>query len=172
MRSSVTLIAGAIAIMATPLAAEIRFSFKEGAPKDSFSITNDAACETGRLEVTIDLSTSAGKLIFDTTDTGAGVEVFQPFDLVKGNDLVVSTTPITDGDDRVRMSLSNMAPGAQVVFTIDVDDQLTNGALGQIRVAGTEIEGALATVAPVSGDPVTRAYNQSSQALLPYDACA
>lgn len=170
MKSLSAFITGSALLIATPLAAEIRFSFAESAPKDSFSIINEAACATGPLEVTIDLSTSAGKLIFDTTDTGAGVEVFQPFELVAGEDIVLSAVPLTDGDDKVQMSLASMSPGARVTFTIDVDDQLTNGALGQIRVAGAEIEGALATVASADG-AVSGTYDRRSQAVLAYDAC-
>jgi len=170
MYSLSTLVTGGVMLIATPLAAEIRFSFAEGAPKDRFSIINEADCATGALEVTIDLSTSAGKLIFDTTDAGAGVEVFQPFELIAGEDMVLSATPITDGDDKIQMSLASMSPGAKVTFTIDADDRLTNGALGQIRVAGSEIEGALATVTSAE-EAVSGSYDRRSQAVLAYDAC-
>lgn len=171
MQSLSAFLTGAIVLMATPLVAEIRFSFIESAPKDSFNITNDAACATGPLEVMIDLSTSAGKLIFDTTDAGAGVEVFQPFDLIAGGEFVLSASPIADGDDKMQMTLSSMSPGAEVVFTIDVDDQLKDGALGQIRVVGAEIEGARATVVLSPNKKLTGAFNQRGRAVLAYDAC-
>jgi hypothetical protein len=41
-----------------------------------------AACATGPFDLTIDLAGSPSNLIFDITDDGAGVEVFQPCELV------------------------------------------------------------------------------------------
>ena len=171
MRAISVLFAGGLVFAATSSAAEIRFSFIENAPKDRFSIINGAACETGPIEVIIDLSTSAGKLVFDTTEAGVGVEVYQPFDLVAGTEFVLSATPVSDGDHMVHMALSDLPPGAEVGFTIDVDDRLENGALGQTRVAGSEIEGAAATVISRTSGAVSGRYDQRNQVVLAYDAC-
>ena len=76
-----------LSLIAMPAAADIRVDFIEGAPKDRFEIANTATCALGAVEVVIDLSGSAGALVFDTEEAGQGVEVFQPFALVDGADL-------------------------------------------------------------------------------------
>ena len=58
---------------ATSLQAGVQIRFIEGAPKDRFVLTNVGACEVETSTVKIDLSQSAGRLIFDVTDKGAGV---------------------------------------------------------------------------------------------------
>jgi hypothetical protein len=124
---------------------EISVTFRESAPKDSFTILNTGACQIDGL-VSIDLASSEGKLIFDTTATGAGVEVFQPFAVVAGQNFLVETPVVTDGDTIVQLSLKGLKIGDKVSFTIDVDDTLQNSNLGQIRVTGSEISGARVTV--------------------------
>ena len=52
------------------------------------------------LALEIDLTQSEGRLIFDTTATGAGVEVFQPFEVTHGNIALVS-------QDGVKMAIPN-----------------------------------------------------------------
>lgn len=124
----------------------MRLRFVESAPKDSFHIENVGECSVGGVELVIDLSTSAGRLVFDVTDAGAGVEVYQPFQLVAGEDRVISAIPVTDGDDMAHLTLREMDPGDKVVFTVDVDDTLTTSELGRIRVTGSEINGGSATI--------------------------
>ena len=50
----------------------VEIEFVESAPKDRFVITNIGSCALDELMIDFDLSQSAGKLIFDTTATGAG----------------------------------------------------------------------------------------------------
>ena len=69
-------------VVSTPAAADIVVRFDEGAPKDSFTITNADNCALPLTAITIDLAGSAAGLIFDVTGSGAGVSVFQPFQLV------------------------------------------------------------------------------------------
>ena len=52
----------------------------------------------GHDSVTIDLVGSQGELIFDITDAGVGVEVFQPFVAITGQDMLVSASAVADGD--------------------------------------------------------------------------
>jgi len=63
----------------------IEVRFIESAPKDRFIIKNIGECNLSEFTFSIDLTESVGKLIFDTTEAGAGVEVFQPFEIVSGN---------------------------------------------------------------------------------------
>ncbi len=65
--------------------ANIEVDFYESAPKDRFVIKNTGKCLLQDLTLEIDLTKSAGRLIFDTTATGAGVEVFEPFEVTRGN---------------------------------------------------------------------------------------
>ncbi|MEP0521473.1 MAG: aggregation factor core [Hyphomicrobiales bacterium] len=124
---------------AVPALANVEVTFREGAPKDRFIIANTGGCAPGAVDVTIDLSGSSSGLIFDVTDAGAGVEVFQPFVLVSGQSFVISAPVVKDGDNKVTLSLSNLIKGQPVAFTVDVDD--TAGAR-EITVSGSEIEGA------------------------------
>ena len=152
--------------------ADMRLRFVESAPKDSFHIENVGACAIGGVELVIDLSTSAGRLVFDVTDAGAGVEVYQPFQLVAGEDRVISAIPVTDGDDMAHLTLREMAPGDKVVFTIDVDDTLTTSELGQIRVTGSEINGASATVITSADGAISANFGRDAQAIISYGDCS
>jgi hypothetical protein len=121
---------------------DITVLFDEAAPKDSFTIRNEAACDIRIAELTIDLAGSAGDLIFDTTPGGEGLSVYQPFELVAGGDKVSAVTEVSDGSRSVTFSFNGLEPGEFAMFTIDVDDRLTDGPMGQTMVAGSEIEGA------------------------------
>lgn len=116
--------------------------FLEGAPKDKFIIENTSSCDTGTFELTIDLSGSQAGLIFDTTASGAGVEVYQPLEIAQGQDYAAQTPQIRDGETELGVSLKNLPASKQVIYTIDVDDTQAASDLGQIRVSGAEITGA------------------------------
>ena len=116
-------------------------SFYESAPKDSFVLKNTSECVLEDLVFNVDLSKTAGRLIFDTTSSGAGVEVFQPFEVVNGSLTLVSSAKVNDGDTNLKIKIKRIAPTDSVSFTIDVDDTLAKSALGNIRVADAEIAG-------------------------------
>ena len=92
-------------IFSTPAAADILVRFDEGAPKDRFTITNTGNCALPLTSVTIDLTGSAAGLIFDVTGSGAGVSVFQPFQLVLGGEHVSTLPQVKDGDRAVSLKL-------------------------------------------------------------------
>ncbi|MEL7117273.1 MAG: aggregation factor core [Pseudomonadota bacterium] len=152
------------ALIAAPAAADIRVDFIEGAPKDRFVILNTSACALDAFRIEIDLTGSAGALVFDTTEAGQGVEVFQPFDLVDGADLVAEVPTVNDGDQMVALALTGLGPDQSVAFTIDVDDTL--GAR-EITVSRSEIVGAAVRV----GTDVAT-FDASSVAQLPVTSCA
>ena len=104
MRTTLTVLALALASTAQ---ADIAVQFIEGAPKDRFRITNQSGCPTGPIDVVIDLSASPAGLIFDTTGAGAGVEVFQPFEMVEGMSNVDATNRVSDGDTRAEISIAD-----------------------------------------------------------------
>lgn len=149
----------------TPLAfANIVIDFDEGAPKDRFTMTNTGTCSFKQLSVGINLSKSRGQLIFDTTGTGAGVEVFQPFEVTTGK--VELSVDVKDGDSQLALNVSQLSPSESVSFTIDVDDTLTNSQLGNIQVTGSEIAGGVVTIRSPSITPVKGVFSQDNKAVV------
>ncbi|MFT6073813.1 MAG: hypothetical protein ACJAZ1_000723 [Yoonia sp.] len=126
-----------LTLLALPSFADVTVRFEESAPKDRFVISTD--CPLSEVAMKIDLSQSAGSLIFDVTGEGAGVEVFQP---VEVQDNAARAMPVTDGDQILVLSISEIRAGSDVVIYADLDDVLINSQLGQIRVAGSELDGA------------------------------
>ncbi len=124
---------------ATSLQADFQIRFIEGAPKDRFILTNFGTCEVEASTLKIDLSKSAGRLIFDVTDKGAGVEVFQPLEFVEGADALRQIPAVVDGQDTIELEIASLAAGDTLAFTIDVDDTIGQR---EITVTGSEIEGA------------------------------
>lgn len=178
IRKTITAIAffAALAAPAQNAAAEVVVRFTESAPKDRFEIRNAGQCELGPVEISIDLSGSSAGLIFDTTSTGAGVEVFQPFELVMGADRVKAVSDVSDGFTSVTLNLTGLAPGERVGFTIDVDDTLVTSRTGQTMIDGSEIAGASASLRQdISGDasetPLDADFSPNSVATIPYTTC-
>ncbi|APX13428.1 hypothetical protein [Tateyamaria omphalii] len=128
----------ALAVLAPSFAlADLTVSFRDGAPKDRFTLSYDGACALDRLDVQIDLGAAPAGLIFDTTSAGAGVQVFQPLEWVSGT---ASTSDVTDGDTLLSVSLDDVTPGASWAFTVDIDDTTSTR---QITVDGSEMAGAM-----------------------------
>ncbi len=148
----------AAAVLALPLTAatgqaDLHVRFIEGAPKDRFEITNQSACAISSSTLTLDLAPSQGALIFDVTGSSAGVEVFQPFEIVSGRGALSTLPTILDGQNAVDLPISTLASGASIAFTIDVDDTL--GAR-EITVTGSEISGAMVKLISSNGPQMAR----------------
>lgn len=138
--------AALILMSASFVHANVAVKFIEGAPKDRFVVTNTGQCLLQGLRVDIDLTNSTGGLIFDTTATGAGVEVFQPFEVTSGDITLNGDARVNDGDKELSIIISSIQPMASVSFTIDVDDTMRNSERGMIIVSGSEMEGGMVTV--------------------------
>lgn len=151
--------------------AVIEVDFIESAPKDRFVITNVGNCALEAVIVEFDLSQSAGKLIFDTTGTGAGVEVFQPFEVVAGEIEQVSAEGVQDGDSTLALRITNLAASDSASFTIDVDDTLTNSELGMIRVSGSEITGGMVQITIGDTTQASASFDAASTALVQLPTC-
>ena len=137
-------------------------TFIESAPKDRFVFVN-GGCPLANVDVEIDLTGSTGSLIFDVTDAGAGVEVFQPVEVQSG---AVTLQPAVDGDQQLSFAINELSTEAEVVISADLDDVLTDGALGQIRVADNELAGT--AIRMTIGGQVTTAVFESNTVTLPY----
>ncbi|WP_305984093.1 aggregation factor core [Roseibium sp. MMSF_3544] len=163
------LVAGlaALAAMTTVAHADIAVRFDEGAPKDRFTFQNVGSCPIGNSELTLDISGSKSGLIFDTTGNGAGVEVFQPLEIVSGSASLSSFTSARDGDKQITFSILELQPGDSIAFTIDVDDTSGNR---EITVSGSEIEGAIVRH-DQNGKTSTAIISSDARALLKTDTC-
>ncbi|WP_300032440.1 aggregation factor core [uncultured Roseobacter sp.] len=155
-------------LSAQTAAADISVRFVESAPKDRFVIENTGACALKSAAITLDMAGSAGGLIFDVTGSGAGVEVFQPFDLVAGAEALTELPLVQDGDSALSLSVGTLEPGGQIAFTIDVDD--TSEARG-IMVSGAEITGAAVRVTE-GADTRSAAFDAGATATVAAGACA
>lgn len=157
----------ALSTLSAPVSADVAVRFLEGAPTDRFVFEATGDCPLTDVRLTIDLSGSDAGLIFDTTPSGAGVEVFQPFVLVAGANLVTGTSGVVDGDQRLSLQVTQLDPGAQIAFTIDVDD--TIGAR-EITVSGSEIAGALAQL-EIDGEVISAPFTANARAQIVHNGC-
>ncbi len=155
-----------------PSFADIEVNFVESAPKDRFIIKNISDCALNNIVVEIDLTDSAGRLIFDTSSVGAGVEVFQPFESRSESLQLTPSSEVKDGDTELAVAINILPPGETVSFTIDVDDTVRDSALGQIRVADSEIEGGLVRISGDNLKPHTGMFGSDSRVTLLLSPCA
>ncbi|SIS46160.1 hypothetical protein SAMN05421760_101839 [Neptunomonas antarctica] len=151
--------------------ASVMVNFLEGAPKDSFVITNTGQCSLQAVRVDIDLTNTTGGLIFDTTANGAGVEVFQPFEVTKGDIQLKDKASVNDGDKILSVIISSIQPNASVSFTIDVDDTMRKSERGMIIVSGAEIENGLVTVTQGSVAS-SGTFGRNSKAMVNMASCS
>lgn len=155
--------------------ADVRVLFREGAPTDRFEIRNTGGCPLGPMTLRLDLSESSGGLIFDTSASGPGVQVYQPFELVAGAELVRAFSDVRDGGRSVELLLTGLHARQEVAFTIDVDDTLVASPWGQTQVAGSEIKGAEVAIdfdeAGAGLPPVEARFDANAVALLPVSNC-
>ncbi len=151
--------------------ADVDVVFREGAPKDRFSIVNTSECALDAMVLTIDLANSDGRLIFDTTGNGAGVEVFQPFEVSSDAIELSSAEDVKDGDTQLTINIKTIGAGESVSFTIDVDDTLVDSKLGKIRVAGSEIHNGEVQLSVTGAKPMTATFNNKSVATLVLPPC-
>lgn len=130
----------------TTCAQNVSLAFVESAPRDRFEVSNDSLPGQRIQRLTLDLAGSAGRLIFDTVEGGAGIDVFQPFRVESGEARLSATPVVPDGSERLELVFTRFEAGQRFVFSIDVDDRLTASDLGQTRVSDSELKGALLTV--------------------------
>lgn len=161
--------AAGIMALTTGLAhADLAVRFDEGAPKDRFTFKNVSACAVENASLELDLSGSAAGLIFDVTASGAGVEVFQPLEMVAGTSAIKRTPRVRDGDNRVTFNIGSLEPGQAIAFTIDVDD--TKGGR-EITVSNAEFEGATVRLRN-KGSLAEASFSSKPRLTLKIDSCA
>ncbi|MDF1792601.1 MAG: hypothetical protein P1U88_11860 [Thalassobaculaceae bacterium] len=97
-------------------------TFAEGSPADRFTLFNASDPGWSVTDVEIDLGPSQGRLIFDVTERGAGLSVYQPFEEATGSAEIENRTDIGDGDTVMTMKFRRFEPGETFGFRIDLDD--------------------------------------------------
>ena len=127
---------------ASPAYADLKAKFDEGAPKDRFTFTNTGNCSITGAVIKLDLSTSDAGLIFDTTASGKGVEVFQPLEIVSGATSIVDMTNPRDGDNSLEIRVGELPAQKSIAFTVDIDDTLgkSETVVSDLEISGTSVE--------------------------------
>ncbi len=161
----------AFCVLPAIAAANVIVRFDEGAPKDRFTVENSGACDLGPATVNIDLSESAGGLYFDTTDAGAGVQVFQPLEITAGADALSRIPVVKDGDTQIGLALRGLEAGQVVSFTIDVDDTLRHSARGQTQITGAEIAGGTVFLQANGAHKAMAVFDNTNTARLSVSDC-
>ncbi len=159
-------LAATLPFFAQPALADITVRFVESAPKDRFVISSDT-CPLQDVGMVIDLTGSAGGLIFDVTANGAGVEVFQPVEVQNG---AVTAQPVVDGDQQLSFTINGLSAGNDVIISADLDDVLADSSLGQIRVAGSELDGAFVQMT-IAGETQTTVFADSANTVTLPHSC-
>jgi len=165
------ILSASFAAYAPAAMSDLQVKFAESAPKDRFSFSNVGACTLNNVVLTIDLADSRGKLIFDTTASGAGVEVFQPFETTNSSMKLVDRTSVVDGDTSLTIAIDSIGIDEIVSFTIDVDDTLPKSQLGMIRVTDSEMQGAKVTVSGQGLPASTAMFGTTSSMKLDLPDC-
>ncbi|MEM7462009.1 MAG: aggregation factor core [Pseudomonadota bacterium] len=150
-----------------PANADLVVRFDEGAPKDRFTFLNNGECTLEDAVIRLDLSTSTAGLIFDTTDQGAGVEVFQPLQLVSGKNSLKNIPTVKDGDQSVHLEIDELTQGQSIAFTIDVDD--TAGGR-EITVSDSEISGAVVEFSK-NASSISASFEAAPETVLKMPTC-
>jgi hypothetical protein len=151
----------------TPVFADMFISFDEGAPKDRFTFLNTGNCTIKAATVKLDLSGSQSGLIFDVTEKGKGVNVFQPLEITSGKKALLKIPNANDGDNYVNLEIDQLKSGQSISFTIDVDDTMGSR---EITVTGAEIAGANVNFSQ-SGKSVSSAFGSNALATIKLIAC-
>ncbi len=131
-------------LLATSSYADVSVAFRDGAPKDRITLTNEG-CDLSNATLTIDLTATPAGLIFDVTSAGAGVEVFQPVEVTAGT---ISVRPVVDGAQVLVMDIPSFPKGSVFSLTADLDDTVSNR---QITVNGSEMIGASVSLVMADG---------------------
>lgn len=160
---------GAAAFLFTALSAnaDLIARFDEGAPKDRFTFENVGDCTVENAILRLDLSHSQAGLIFDTTGSGAGVEVFQPLQFVSGAAALSDIPTVKDGDNVIELMVTAFSPDQAIAFTIDVDDTMGGR---EITVSDSEIRGAKVELLQERSS-ITASFGSQSEAVLKLPKC-
>ncbi len=116
--------------------------FYESSDGDLFEVTNKSEAPWSVKTLTLILSGSSGRLIFDTASGGPGASMPAPLNVVSGDVGFAGASQVDDGGEVVALTFSAFLPGRMFLFSVDVDDRLADSGYGQADVSDGEMEGA------------------------------
>ncbi|MGB1027503.1 MAG: hypothetical protein ACPGYL_13170 [Rhodospirillaceae bacterium] len=145
----------------------LRVAFIEAAPKDRFILVNGSECPMSDFKVTIDLKGSKAGLLFDTQSGGPGVNVYQPLEVAYGSEFLTKLPTLQDGDRQAVVEFESLEPGQHVILTVDVDDTVPSGPMGEQMIASSEISGAKVILDMALLPKTEASFGESGKALLP-----
>ncbi|WP_193182024.1 hypothetical protein [Nisaea sediminum] len=151
--------------------ADLAVSFTESSPVDLIVVENRSDCDLHDFGLQIDLRSSAGGLVFDISEGGAGASVYQPFEILEGREAVRGFSPVRDGDRTASIQFGTLEARRRVIFMVDVDDTLTDGAWSQTVIDGLEIAGTGLILTMVGEAPSTVVFLPDGQATLQIRGC-
>jgi len=160
-----------LSLLPSAAMADLVVTFIEASPSDLFIVQNRTDCDFYDFGLQIDLRSSAGGLLFDISEGGAGASVYEPFGIAEGRDAVRSFAPVTDGDRVASILFDQLEGRGHVIFTVDVDDTLTEGPYGQTVIDGSEIAGAMLSVTTVGEAPSTAVFLPDGHATVKLRGC-
>ena len=154
---------------------KIEIRFMEASGGDIFIISNTSQEPWALESLTIHLTGSHGRLVFDTVDGGPGYFMPQPFGALDNEVGLIAEPHVGDGDEEVRLQFRDFGPGKSFMFVIDVDDRLELSDFGRAVISGAEIQGASgAATMTQGGDTKSQAQGQfeiDGRALLKGGLC-
>lgn len=123
-RRRLALMSAAVAALAAGAAAacEPRLGLRlaEGSPRDSLRLETESVADWRLVRLEIDLSASAGGLIFDSAAGGGGVAGYGDLEAESG--AVFAARPaLADGGQTATLLFEPVAPGAVAWLSLDVD---------------------------------------------------
>ncbi len=116
--------------------------FYESSDGDLFGVSNKSEAPWSVKTLTLILSGSRGRLIFDTASGGLGASMPAPLYVVSSDVGFAGASQVDDGGEVVALTFSAFLPGQLFLFSIDVDDRLADSGYGQADVSDGEMEGA------------------------------
>ncbi len=147
--------------------ADLSLRFVEGAPSDRFVLTNTGNCPLAEATLTLDIGAAPAGLLFDAMPGGAGVDSYQPFEVIEGRGALLGLPELADGDTVLSLNLAGLEAGGIVSFSLDVDD--TGTGLPE-TIADSEIAGTMVTL--VMGETTLEvAFSDQASAVIPIAPC-
>lgn len=151
--------------------ADLVVTITESSPTDLITVENRTDCDLYDFGMQIDLRASAGGLIFDISEGGAGASAYQPFEILQGASAVRSYARVTDGDRVAFVEFATLEAGQRVIFMVDMDDTLPDDTFGQTVVDGPEIAGAAIVLTSVGEEPSTAVFLPDGSATARLSGC-
>ena len=143
----------------------------ESAPRYALAFTGKPSQGWDLASIPADMRLAASWLVADSTDSAAGIELYQP----RGEASAVGTSSLGEalivsmgGQDITRGFVQSVRESSYS-FTSDADDHLMEADIGRVRILGSETDGSAAELPAVSN--VAQQGNYTRKAPLNTSRC-